>query len=213
MGESVIIVATTYALRSTRCPECGAFLLNRPLFAFFSIFGVNKHICRSIFLAIASVAMIIVTTVFLYQAWYLLRLKHVELIVPNGYRGDVLIVKDSEGVVATSRDGAYYFVVPDSGVLRVRDIDLFTNFVGTPSDHNKFTCREVSGMEFTYGANARNVPTFSLNGPMGKARITVLSIGDKLLRDRRYVDPETLRKFWQQGVPLDYVAPHVIVEK
>jgi hypothetical protein len=52
--------------------------------------------------------------------------KPVLLIVPNGFRGEFQVVKDSaQGADPVERNGEWVFEIPPSGVLRVKDDSPF----------------------------------------------------------------------------------------
>lgn len=135
--------------------------------------------------------------------------KTIVLIIPDGYRGDILIVKDDQVDVGVRRAGAYWFEVPDAGVLRVRDIMLFRSYPGTPSSSNNFECRERSGFAIAMpGVESR--PSMYIDGPMGKAHIVRLTIQSPVEPRAPRIDLAQLECFYESGVPRDFVAPRVI---
>lgn len=137
--------------------------------------------------------------------------KTIVLIIPTGYRGDILIVKDVDGEVGERRAGAFWFEVPDSGVVRVRDIELFRGHVGGSGSGNRFECHEKGGRVLRQGKRLPSEPYVFADGPWGDVGITVVAVVQAQSDRGPFVGRDELKEFRRSGVPRDFVAPHVIV--
>lgn len=137
--------------------------------------------------------------------------KTIVLIIPTGYRGDILIVRDDQGDVGVRRAGAYWFEVPASGVLRVRDIELFRGHTGGAGSGSRFECHQQDGLVIRQLSSSPSEPSLMSDGPWGKARITVVSVFLDQSNRGPFVPPKQLEAFWESGIPREFVAPHTIV--
>jgi hypothetical protein len=205
------------ALPTSVCPECGkpitqagAKVKARPsIRAFLSKYKMSVRF--SISLIGIGWLLIFGMRVFIWMGE-----KETTLIIPTGYVGSIVFVEDENGVAPEGGWGKYRYRIPESGVLRVTDIDAVKNYLGTPSRRIKFICQEEDGStidsEGPFGLESK---CMHLSGPFGRPGITIAKIGfGPMLRPHDLsIRAEEQQRLQTQGVPADYIAPHKIFKK
>ncbi|MBY0112394.1 MAG: hypothetical protein K2Y21_06200 [Phycisphaerales bacterium] len=139
--------------------------------------------------------------------------KTIVIIIPTGYRGDIVIVKDEQGDVGVHRAGAYWYEAPESCVLRVKDIERFLGHTGGAGSGSRFECHEKNGNVIRQRSLTPSEPSLMADGPWGEARVTVVSVFLDQNSRGPFVPATQLEAFWKSGVPRDFVAPHIIVRE
>lgn len=133
------------------------------------------------------------------------------VVIPTGYRGDVIIVESSDGIDPERIAGTLRYTVPESGVLRVKNIDRLTAYVVTaPAYSRDIHCVQQDGLELPNRIEPLSDLYFSLSGPFGDHRISMLSVWSKSKSGWPRITSPELGRLWKDGVPRDFVSPHII---
>jgi len=191
------------ATSASICPECGATIDpswrrdEKP-----ATFWKHHRISCLIAAGGIGLTILLVCSTFVVEQ---LSRTEVSVTIPNGYRGDIVIVQDSSVPNQNIERGGLSFVVPASGVLRVKDSSYFET-----RDAIEILCKEQSGLAVSPQGSGSGGPWFKSYGPIGDYRVVVLSIRTGDGRSNPRISPELRQHFAEQGVPEDFVSPHVI---
>ncbi|MBN8598811.1 MAG: hypothetical protein J0L78_14155 [Planctomycetes bacterium] len=133
------------------------------------------------------------------------------VVIPTGYRGDIIIVESSDGIEPERVAGTLRYTVPGSGVLRVRSIERLTAYVTTATAESRgIHCVQQDGLELPNRITPHSDLYFSLSGPFGDHQVSVLSVWSKTKSGWPHITSPDLGQMWKSGVPKDFVAPHVL---
>lgn len=188
--------------RMERCPECGVCVPADSARADGRPRGAARR------RAVPVQLVLIVSTVALmgggyasYQMWAWITRTHAIIVIPAGYRGEILIVREHGGSQPRHSWRTYTYEVPPSGVVRAHRLDVLDTYGGS----HQVTCRESDGTSIPawHGEESSTV-SYYLRGDVHLFRLSVRNGNE---HKEFLIPPGLFEEFLARGVPQDYMAP------